>query len=73
MPAQPRVQRLVWHALRAPCSGVKHSNGTRVLLQDIVEFVFFPVVNEGCRVIDEGECVVYCLGFVFCGRQRPSC
>ncbi|KAL4446209.1 hypothetical protein ABPG77_003016 [Micractinium sp. CCAP 211/92] len=22
--------------------------------QDIVEFVFFPVVNEGCRVIDEG-------------------
>ena len=23
--------------------------------QDIVEFIFFPVVNEGCRVIDEGE------------------
>lgn len=22
--------------------------------QDIVEFIFFPVVNEGCRVIDEG-------------------
>lgn len=24
-------------------------------MQDIVEFIFFPVVNEGCRVIDEGE------------------
>lgn len=23
--------------------------------KDIVEFIFFPVVNEGCRVIDEGE------------------
>ena len=23
--------------------------------QDIVEFIFFPVINEGCRVIDEGE------------------
>jgi hypothetical protein len=22
--------------------------------QDIVEFIFFPVVNEGCRVIAEG-------------------
>ena len=22
--------------------------------QDIIEFVFFPVVNEGCRVIAEG-------------------
>ena len=22
--------------------------------QDIIEFIFFPVVNEGCRVIDEG-------------------
>ena len=22
--------------------------------QDIVEFIFFPVVNEGCRVVAEG-------------------
>jgi enoyl-CoA hydratase/3-hydroxyacyl-CoA dehydrogenase len=22
--------------------------------QDIIEFIFFPVVNEGCRVIAEG-------------------
>lgn len=22
--------------------------------QDIIEFIFFPVVNEGCRVISEG-------------------
>lgn len=22
--------------------------------QDVVEFIFFPVVNEGCRVLDEG-------------------
>ena len=22
--------------------------------QDIIEFIFFPVVNEGCRVIEEG-------------------
>ena len=23
-------------------------------LQEIIQFIFFPVVNEGCRVIDEG-------------------
>lgn len=23
-------------------------------LQDIIEFLFFPVVNEGCRVVAEG-------------------
>jgi enoyl-CoA hydratase/3-hydroxyacyl-CoA dehydrogenase len=22
--------------------------------QDIIEFIFFPVVNEGCRVVAEG-------------------
>lgn len=22
--------------------------------QDIIDFIFFPVVNEGCRVIAEG-------------------
>ena len=26
----------------------------RMSPQDIVEFIFFPVVNEGCRVIEEG-------------------
>lgn len=26
----------------------------KMSVQDIVEFIFFPVVNEGCRVIDEG-------------------
>lgn len=25
-----------------------------VCLQDIIEFLFFPVVNEGCRVVAEG-------------------
>lgn len=23
-------------------------------MQDIIEFLFFPVVNEGCRVVAEG-------------------
>ncbi len=32
--------------------------------KDIVEFIFFPVVNEGCRVIDEGEA-----GACACGRE----
>jgi len=26
----------------------------KMSVQDIIEFVFFPVINEGCRVIDEG-------------------
>lgn len=26
----------------------------RVPYQEIIQFIFFPVVNEGCRVIDEG-------------------
>jgi hypothetical protein len=25
-----------------------------VCLQEIIEFLFFPVVNEGCRVVAEG-------------------
>lgn len=27
---------------------------SRLTPQDIIEFVFFPVVNEGCRVVAEG-------------------
>ncbi len=35
----------------------------KLSLQDIVEFIFFPVVNEGCRVIDEGAWVRFEPGF----------
>ncbi len=32
-----------------------HKQGPPVnTAQDIIEFIFFPVVNEGCRVIAEG-------------------
>lgn len=32
---------------------------SKMTAQDIVEFIFFPVVNEGCRVIDEGKLMVF--------------
>ena len=34
--------------------------------QDIVEFIFFPVVNEGCRVIDEGALSFTAIGCPRC-------
>lgn len=31
--------------------------GLKVTAKDIVEFIMFPVVNEACRVLDEGVVV----------------
>ena len=56
--------------------------------QDIIEFIFFPVVNEGCRVIAEGivdkpadldVATVLAMGFppyrwvTRCGQHQPLC
>jgi enoyl-CoA hydratase/3-hydroxyacyl-CoA dehydrogenase len=43
-------------ASRAAASGLPGGGAAppRMSPQDVLEFIFFPVVNEGCRVIDEG-------------------
>lgn len=49
-PGSDLAQRALCALLVVPSTHVRCGH-----LQDIVEFIFFPVVNEGCRVIDEGE------------------
>jgi enoyl-CoA hydratase/3-hydroxyacyl-CoA dehydrogenase len=44
-------------AISRGASGLEKAGGggpPKMSPQEIVEFIFFPVVNEGCRVIDEG-------------------
>eukprot|EP00887_Chlorella_sp_A99_P004050 scaffold11.g4050.t1 len=48
----PDIAPLVEASRRA--SRVAGAPPPRLSDQDILEFVFFPVVNEGCRVVDEG-------------------
>lgn len=52
----PELEGIVGESRGA--SGLEKVTGGQPLKmspQDIVEFIFFPVVNEGCRVIDEGK------------------
>jgi enoyl-CoA hydratase/3-hydroxyacyl-CoA dehydrogenase len=48
----PAVMPLIEQARKA--SGLFQGQKPKMSPQDIIEFIFFPVVNEGCRVIDEG-------------------
>lgn len=41
-------------SLPVQAAGLMKGEAPKMSTQDIVEFIFFPVVNEGCRVIDEG-------------------
>ncbi|PKA54449.1 Peroxisomal fatty acid beta-oxidation multifunctional protein [Apostasia shenzhenica] len=47
------VQAVINESMRRTC--IMPSQGpTNVMDQEIVEMIFFPVVNEACRVMDEG-------------------
>lgn len=66
----PELAPIVAQSRKA--AGLAGAAPPRLSAQDIVEFIFFPVVNEGCRVIDEGivdkpadldVCSVMAMGF----------
>lgn len=45
----------MWRVIAAQEAGLfKGGKPPAMSAQDIIEFIFFPVVNEGCRVVAEG-------------------
>jgi enoyl-CoA hydratase/3-hydroxyacyl-CoA dehydrogenase len=51
----PDLAPLVQQSRKAAGLYQEGSAPPRLSDRDITEFIFFPVVNEGCRVLDEGE------------------
>ncbi|KAK9812903.1 hypothetical protein WJX72_005569 [[Myrmecia] bisecta] len=50
----PALQPIVDASRRAARISIPGLEASSMTVRDIVEFIFFPVVNEGCRVIEEG-------------------
>lgn len=51
----PELMPIVEESRKGAGLAEKMGGPPKMSAQDIVEFIFFPVVNEGCRVIAEGE------------------